>query len=60
MLPLPGTEKRVIFPAASAMPVWIYQPANVVNHDRLIVAVHGISREYEQQLVAYKRLADQF
>ncbi len=58
MLPLPGTEKRVIFPAANAMPVWIYHPEKVVTPARLIVAVHGISREYEQQLVAYKRLAD--
>lgn len=58
MLPLPGTEKRVVFPAARAMPVWIYQPEKVVTPDRLIVAVHGISREYEQQLAAYKQMAD--
>ncbi|WP_420599603.1 alpha/beta hydrolase [Neptuniibacter sp.] len=58
MLPVPGTEKRVAIPAARALPVWIYMPVNINQPDRLIVAVHGISREYKSQLAAYKKLAD--
>lgn len=58
MLPLPGQEKRVVFPASKALPAWIYLPVKLSQPDRFIIAVHGISREYKDQLEAYKKLAD--
>lgn len=60
MLPAAGCFERVIFPAAKSMPVWLYQPRKIKNADRLIVAVHGISRQYMHQLDAYQQLAEHY
>lgn len=60
MLPAAGSHKRVIFPAAKSMPVWLYRPRKIKNPDRLIVAVHGISRQYQHQIEAYKTLAESY
>ncbi|GGK78252.1 hypothetical protein GCM10007941_30420 [Amphritea balenae] len=40
------------------MPVWLYQPVTLVNKQRIIVAVHGISRDSEEQVREYCHLAD--
>ena len=57
-LPAAGEYTRVVFAAIRSMPVWIYRPKNVTNHERIIVAVHGISRDSLQQIQAYQDLAD--
>lgn len=53
-----GEAQRQVLPAVTSLPFWLYQPQRLTTPDRMIVAVHGISREYEQQLDAYKVLAD--
>lgn len=58
MLPVAGKERRVVIPAARALPVWIYLPEKIKQPDRIIVAVHGISRDYQNHLAAYRKLAD--
>lgn len=60
MLPEAGSYKRIIFPAIKTMPVWLYHPSNVTSCDRVIVAVHGISRHYLHQIEAYKELAETY
>ena len=59
LLPLPGEVQRVVFPAISNLPFWLYQPVRVRNMQRLLVVVHGISRDAEEQLDCYRTLADE-
>ncbi|UTW03593.1 hypothetical protein KDX31_00650 [Amphritea atlantica] len=59
LLPPPGEIKRVIFPAISGLPLWLYQPRKVRNMKRVLVAVHGISRDVKEQLDSYRPLADE-
>lgn len=59
LLPPPGEMQRVIFPAISGLPFWLYQPRSVRNMQRLLVVVHGISRDAEEQLNCYRSLADE-
>lgn len=60
MLPDKGRVKRVIYPAAKSLPVSLYQPTRVTRTDRVIVAVHGISRQYGLHLDTYIQLAEKF
>ena len=59
LLPPPGEAQRVVFPAISGLPLWIYQPRKVSNMQRILVVVHGISRDAEEQLNCYRTLADE-
>ncbi|MGB0466856.1 MAG: hypothetical protein ACPGF7_04895 [Pontibacterium sp.] len=58
-LPGPGQIKRVIFPACQNLPVWIYRPKHDLYKPQAIVAVHGISRNSQQQVQAYAGLAEE-
>ncbi|BBB27603.1 alpha/beta hydrolase [Amphritea japonica] len=58
-LPLPGEVQKVIFPAISGLPFWLYQPVKVRNMQRILVVVHGISRDAKEQLDCYRVLADE-
>lgn len=57
-LPEPGQATRIVLPAARFMPVNIYRPRNISHVNQLLVCVHGISRNAQQQLEAYKGLSD--
>lgn len=59
-LPPAGEYSRLVFPAIRNMPVWLYRPQQVRVQNRIIVAVHGISRDSLQQVRAYKNLADRY
>ncbi|MBN0986576.1 alpha/beta fold hydrolase [Amphritea pacifica] len=59
LLPSPGEANRVIFPAIPGLPLWLYQPRKVRNMRRVLVAVHGISRDVKEQLDCYRPLADE-
>lgn len=59
LLPSPGEANRVTFPAISGLPLWLYQPRKVRNVKRVLVAVHGISRDVKEQLECYRPLADE-
>ncbi len=58
-LPKPGRKFFACFPAAKQLPCWIYRPKEVKRSDQVIVAIHGISRNSEQQVRAYRKLADE-
>ena len=57
-LPSPGQSTFGYFSASSQLPCLIYRPNNLKCTSQIIVAVHGISRNVEQQLEAYKVLAE--
>ena len=59
LLPAAGGVAQVIFPALPELPVWIYRPPELKRTDRIIVAVHGISRDGREQAEASRKIADQ-
>lgn len=59
LLPPPGEVQKVIFPAIPSLPFWLYQPGRVRNMQRILVVVHGISRDAEEQLDCYRTIADE-
>ncbi len=59
LLPGPGAKSCVSIAAAPTLKVRLYRPQVLKNRQRLLLAVHGISRNAEQQLQAYSQLADE-
>lgn len=59
LLPSQGEASRVIFPAVPGLPFWLYQPRKVRNMRRVLIAVHGISRDAKEQLNCYRPVADE-
>ncbi|MFT6914601.1 MAG: pimeloyl-ACP methyl ester carboxylesterase [Motiliproteus sp.] len=58
-LPEPGESRRIIFASSPALPVWIFRPSKEKNTKKVIIAVHGISRNSIQQIKIYSLLAEE-
>lgn len=59
-IPAPGDAVRCIYPSIKSLPARLYRPKRLKDDTQVIVAVHGISRQYDDQLEAFRTLADKF
>lgn len=57
-LPEAGKMHRITFATCPSIPVWVFRPTLETNKHKVIVAVHGISRNSVQQIQAYSNLAE--
>ncbi|MBV1786826.1 alpha/beta hydrolase [Marinobacterium sp. D7] len=57
-LPAPGEMGELTLAAAQSLKCLIYRPNVEQRPDRLLVAVHGISRNYRSQAAAFRSMAD--
>ncbi|SIS44282.1 hypothetical protein SAMN05421760_101602 [Neptunomonas antarctica] len=57
-LPEPGKSSRITFAASLSLPMWVFRPSHETNSQKVIIAVHGISRNSIEQIEAYSLLAE--
>ncbi len=55
-----GTVTRRILAADPELPYWVYLPAGAPQPKRIMVSIHGISRNIEEHLAALRPWADEY
>ncbi|GGC04660.1 hydrolase [Marinobacterium zhoushanense] len=57
-LPAPGEMGELTLTAAQSLNCLIYRPTEELRPERILVAVHGISRNYRSQAAAFRSMAE--